>query len=342
MQLTLPARIASEPELDEFLAAPGAALIADMARLEGDIMILGVGGKMGPTLARMARRAAAEQAHHCGRPLHRAGAAGKSAARRHRDAGVRSARPGRRGRPSRCRQRRVHGRLQVRRRRRSGPDLGDERAYARAGRRAVPRGPDRRLLDRLRLSVRAGRPGWLHRGRGARSARRIRDELPRPRADYSIFLGTSRNSGPAVPAELRDRIALRRIARRGAQGAGRRAARSDDGARQRDLAGRRLRAGVAQPAALHRRHLAAQRQRSRNGRGALVSPPSSAPARAGSRARRARRRRRPGHRFCPGGGIVRLPGVPLSAMLDWVADWVAADRPSLNKPTEFEVRSATY
>jgi hypothetical protein len=36
------------------------------------------------------------------------------------------------------------------------------------------------------------------------------------------------------------------------------------------------------------------------------------------------------------------PSVPLSAMLDWVADWVAADRPTLNKPTKFEVRSGSY
>jgi hypothetical protein len=36
------------------------------------------------------------------------------------------------------------------------------------------------------------------------------------------------------------------------------------------------------------------------------------------------------------------PSVPLAAMLDWVADWVAADRPTLNKPTKFEVRSGSY
>ena len=36
------------------------------------------------------------------------------------------------------------------------------------------------------------------------------------------------------------------------------------------------------------------------------------------------------------------PQVPLSVMLDWVADWVAADRRSLGKPTKFEVRSGAY
>jgi nucleoside-diphosphate-sugar epimerase len=36
------------------------------------------------------------------------------------------------------------------------------------------------------------------------------------------------------------------------------------------------------------------------------------------------------------------PVVTLEQMLDWAADWVAKDRPSLNKPTRFEVRSGVY
>ena len=40
------------------MTAPSPALAADLARLDGDLMVLGVGGKMGPTLARMAKRAA--------------------------------------------------------------------------------------------------------------------------------------------------------------------------------------------------------------------------------------------------------------------------------------------
>lgn len=44
--------------LEEFMTRPSPALEADLARAPGDIMVLGVGGKMGPTLARMARRAA--------------------------------------------------------------------------------------------------------------------------------------------------------------------------------------------------------------------------------------------------------------------------------------------
>ena len=53
--LPLPERFATEAELDDFLAVPSHDLVRDMARTEGDLMILGVGGKMGPTLARLAR-----------------------------------------------------------------------------------------------------------------------------------------------------------------------------------------------------------------------------------------------------------------------------------------------
>lgn len=47
--------------LEEYMARPTSALAADLARAPGDILILGVGGKMGPTLARMAKRAAPER-----------------------------------------------------------------------------------------------------------------------------------------------------------------------------------------------------------------------------------------------------------------------------------------
>lgn len=44
-------------ELEEILSEPTPETIATMRSLDGDIVILGVGGKMGPTLARMAKRA---------------------------------------------------------------------------------------------------------------------------------------------------------------------------------------------------------------------------------------------------------------------------------------------
>src|SRR5919106_474375 len=54
----LPSRIADVEQLEDLLTTPGPALVDDLARLEGDILVLGVGGKMGPTLAGLARRAA--------------------------------------------------------------------------------------------------------------------------------------------------------------------------------------------------------------------------------------------------------------------------------------------
>jgi dTDP-4-dehydrorhamnose reductase len=44
-------------QLDDLLSDPTEGAIAALGRLPGDLVLLGVGGKMGPTLARMARRA---------------------------------------------------------------------------------------------------------------------------------------------------------------------------------------------------------------------------------------------------------------------------------------------
>lgn len=44
-------------ELEAKLSEPSQALVRDMAELEGDILILGVGGKIGPSLAKMAKNA---------------------------------------------------------------------------------------------------------------------------------------------------------------------------------------------------------------------------------------------------------------------------------------------
>lgn len=56
--MTLPARFDSVEAVEDFMTTPSDALIADLARTPGDILVLGVGGKMGPTLARLAKRAA--------------------------------------------------------------------------------------------------------------------------------------------------------------------------------------------------------------------------------------------------------------------------------------------
>src|SRR2546429_8341902 len=53
----LPEIIASEEELDALLTEPTQEVERALAAVEGDLLILGVGGKMGPTLAQLARRA---------------------------------------------------------------------------------------------------------------------------------------------------------------------------------------------------------------------------------------------------------------------------------------------
>lgn len=54
----LPDRFDSVAALEDFMTEPTPELVADLASVAGDILVLGVAGKMGPTLARMARRAA--------------------------------------------------------------------------------------------------------------------------------------------------------------------------------------------------------------------------------------------------------------------------------------------
>ena len=55
---TLPERIEDEEALEDLLSRPTQAVIDDLAQLDGDLIVLGVAGKIGPTIARMAKRAA--------------------------------------------------------------------------------------------------------------------------------------------------------------------------------------------------------------------------------------------------------------------------------------------
>jgi hypothetical protein len=52
-----PERIANEDALEEVMTRPDPALVADLAAVPGDLLVLGAAGKMGPTLCRMAKRA---------------------------------------------------------------------------------------------------------------------------------------------------------------------------------------------------------------------------------------------------------------------------------------------
>jgi len=54
----LPSRFEDEAALEGFMSEPSEALASDLSAVDGDIMILGASGKMGPTLARLAKRAA--------------------------------------------------------------------------------------------------------------------------------------------------------------------------------------------------------------------------------------------------------------------------------------------
>src|SRR5215471_13761741 len=54
---TLPDTIGDIAALDELLCRPSQALIDDLTKVDGDIMILGVAGKMGPSLAGLAKAA---------------------------------------------------------------------------------------------------------------------------------------------------------------------------------------------------------------------------------------------------------------------------------------------
>ena len=47
----------TEKKLNNLLTTPSEALISDITSLEGDIMVLGAGGKMGPTLCILAQNA---------------------------------------------------------------------------------------------------------------------------------------------------------------------------------------------------------------------------------------------------------------------------------------------
>ena len=49
--------IQSLEQLEDRLSEPTPEVVETLRRLEGDLIVLGVAGKMGPSLARMARRA---------------------------------------------------------------------------------------------------------------------------------------------------------------------------------------------------------------------------------------------------------------------------------------------
>ena len=56
-----PKRFEDEDHLEDFMTTPSSALRGALDETSGDLIVLGIGGKMGPTLARLARRAAPQR-----------------------------------------------------------------------------------------------------------------------------------------------------------------------------------------------------------------------------------------------------------------------------------------
>ena len=257
-------------------------------------MLLGVGGKMGPTLARMARRAAPEQADPRRRPLQQPGGRGGARGARSRDDPRRPARPRGDRAPAARPERDPDGRPQVRHERRAVAHVGDEHHPADVRRRG----------DGARAGSWRSRPATSTRSSRSPRGGATEDEplLPAP-GDYAAScLGRERvlrwysetRGTPGLIFRLNYAIDLRYgvLHDVGAQGARRRARRRDHGPRQRDLAGRRERDGAALPAALHDADGAAQRDRARDGLDPRARPRVRASASA-SRRRSSARRRRP-------------------------------------------------
>ena len=61
MTAALPKRFETVAALEDFMTEPTPALVEDLKQAPGDILVLGVAGKMGVTLARLAKRAAPER-----------------------------------------------------------------------------------------------------------------------------------------------------------------------------------------------------------------------------------------------------------------------------------------
>ena len=142
-----------ERGLEEWLSEPLAATRATLKQIEGDVAVLGAGGKMGPTLAMMLKKAAPGKTVYAVSRF-----SDKQARQRIEEKGVKIVEAdlldeSAYGQPAGCAQRLLPGGHEVRRRRQSAADVGDERLYARARGPAVQAGADRRSLDRQRVSV---------------------------------------------------------------------------------------------------------------------------------------------------------------------------------------------
>ncbi len=261
----LPRSFPTEEALEDYLATPSRDLIRDLAGIEGDLMILGASGKMGPSLARLARNAIPEERRVI-------------AVARFTDASVRLQLENRGIETIAC-------------------DLQDRGAIA-----ALPRCPNIVFMVGRKFGADSNYPlTWAVNtlvpafvAESFRSSRIVAFStacvypfvpVDRPGAteattlnppgeyanscvgrerDPAVLLAASRHSGPARAAQLCHRPSLRRVGGHSPAGLAQRAGRCDHGLRQRDLAGRRE----------HPRRCAASRQRRCRLRRSISADPS--------------------------------------------------------------------
>lgn len=337
----LPATLADEAALDALLARPSAALVRDMAAVEGDLLVLGASGKMGPSLARLARAASTRRVIAVARftdPASRRSldADGietiacdlldRAALARLPDAAnvvfMAGHKFGSSGDPALTWAMNVHMAALVAERYAASRivafSTGCVYPFAAADGRgcdeAVPPDPPGEYamscLGRERMfehfSQRAGTPGRLVRLNYAIDLR------------YGVLHDIARAVRDATPIDV-------------AMGA-------VNVIWQGDACAQALRSlrhcttpttplNVTGPERLAVRDLAAGLGR-RMGRTPVIVGREAATCWLNDAAQATR--------------LFGEPVVPVETMLDWVADWVAHDRPSLNKPTKFEVRSGVY
>ena len=274
--MRLPERIDTETELENILAEPSDADLACVARLTGDVLILGAGGKMGPSLARRVQRAVIANRQHqpCDRRL-----------------------------PLLV-SRRARARLDAEGIRTVACDLLDPAGIAAlprcpyvlflAGRKfgtldrtditwatntVIPARSGRALLsitnggvlDRQRLRDGARRRPRVDGRRPAGTSRRVRAIMPRTRARRGVRLARAGPGDGHLSSELRGGPALRHAGGHRPTRVRRRADRPHGRLLQRHLAGRREQLRVAQPRARlvaaddSQRHRSRTHRRSRDG-----------------------------------------------------------------------------
>src|ERR1051326_3568066 len=341
MRVDLPRRFESVEELESFMAAPSRALVEDLGAVAGDVLVLGAGGKMGPTLARLARNA------------------GKRVV-----AAARFSEPG----LSQALER--HGIETV------ACDLLDRRAVERT----LPKLPNVIFMAGRKFGAEEDQPlTWGMNvlvpavvAEAFAAARIVAFSTGCVYAFVEVNSGGSREDSPLTPPGEyanscvgRERVFSYWSARLGTPGrlfrlnyaidlrygvlhdVARKVQAGEaidvtmghvNGVWQGDATERALRAlrhctvptsalNVSGPETISVRRLA-QGFGERLGKEPIIAGPEAATARlTDTRA---------------GPRVFGAPRVPLETMMDWVADWVSRNMPSLGKPTKFEVRDGVY